>query len=125
MLDNWQSGGREFDPRRIHDNLSVPLWFHMCFPLPEHQNQTNKYEYVCRQLSSAASGIGIVFIDTISVRSLHATEFSASNLNHIMGHTVIKLRFKFLQICTRVATLADNVWPCDLGEKDTTENGRQ
>ena len=32
VLDNWQlaelpqSGGREFDPRRVHDNLSVSLW---------------------------------------------------------------------------------------------------
>ena len=31
VLDNWQlaelpkSGGREFNPRRVHDNLSVPL----------------------------------------------------------------------------------------------------
>ena len=44
VLDNWQlvelpqSGGREFDPRRVHDNLSVPLWVHMRFPVPEHQN---------------------------------------------------------------------------------------
>ena len=48
VLDNWQlaelpqSGGREFDPRRVHDNLSVPLWVYMRFPVPEHQNQTNK-----------------------------------------------------------------------------------
>ena len=33
-----QSGGREFDPRRVHDNLSVPLWVYMRFPVPEHQN---------------------------------------------------------------------------------------
>ena len=44
VLDNWQlaelpqSGGREFDPRRVHDNLSVPLWVCMRFPVPEHQN---------------------------------------------------------------------------------------
>ena len=44
VLDNWQlaelthSGGREFDPRRVHDNLSVPLWVYMHFPVPEHQN---------------------------------------------------------------------------------------
>ena len=44
VLDNWQlaelpqSGGREFDPRRVHDNLSVPLWVYMRFPVPEHQN---------------------------------------------------------------------------------------
>ena len=41
VLDNWQlpqSGGREFDPRRVHDNLSVPLWVYMCFPVPEHPN---------------------------------------------------------------------------------------
>ena len=44
VLDNWQlaelpqSGGREFDPRWVHDNLSVPLWIYMRFPVPEHQN---------------------------------------------------------------------------------------
>ena len=44
VLDNWllaelpQSGGRDFDPRRVHDNLSVPLWVYMRFPVPEHQN---------------------------------------------------------------------------------------
>ena len=44
VLDNWQlaelpqSGGRELDPRRVHDNLSVPLWVYMRFPVPEHQN---------------------------------------------------------------------------------------
>ena len=44
VLDNWQlaelpqSGGREFDPRLVHDNLSVPLWVYMRFPVPEHQN---------------------------------------------------------------------------------------
>ena len=43
VLDNWQlaelpqSGGREFDPRRVHDNLSVPLWVYMRFPVPEHK----------------------------------------------------------------------------------------
>ena len=48
VLDNWQlaelprSGGREFDPRRVHDNLSVPLWVYMRFPVPEHQNQTKQ-----------------------------------------------------------------------------------
>ena len=44
VLDNWQlaelpqSGGREFDAHRVHDNLSVPLWVYMRFPVPEHQN---------------------------------------------------------------------------------------
>ena len=44
VLDNWQlaelpqSGGREFDPRLVHDNLSVPLWVYMRFPVPAHQN---------------------------------------------------------------------------------------
>ena len=43
VLDNWQLavlsqyGGREFDPRRVHDNLSVPLWVYTCFHVPEHQ----------------------------------------------------------------------------------------
>ena len=42
VLDNWQlaelpqSGGREFDPRWVHDNLSVLLWVYMRFPVPEH-----------------------------------------------------------------------------------------
>ena len=50
VLDNWQlvelpqSGGRKFDPRLVHDNLSVPLWVYMRFPVPEHQNWTNKYD---------------------------------------------------------------------------------
>ena len=44
VLHNWklavlpQSGCREFDPRRVQDNLSVPLWVNMRFPVPEHQN---------------------------------------------------------------------------------------
>ena len=48
VLDNWQlaelpqSGGREFDPRRVHDNSSVPLWVYMRFPVAEHQNQTKQ-----------------------------------------------------------------------------------
>ena len=48
VLDNWQlaelpqSGGREFDLRRVHDNLTVPLWVYMRFPVPEHQNQTKQ-----------------------------------------------------------------------------------
>ena len=55
VLHNWQlaelpqCGGREFDPRRVHDNLSVPLWVYMRFPVPEHQNQTNNYAYRQRQ----------------------------------------------------------------------------
>ena len=48
VLDNWQLaelpqfGGRVLDPRRVHDNLSVPLWVYMRFPVPEHQNQTKQ-----------------------------------------------------------------------------------
>ena len=48
LLDNWQlaelpqSGGCEFDPRMVHDNLSVPLWVYMRFPVPKHQNQTKQ-----------------------------------------------------------------------------------
>ena len=44
VLDNWQlaglpqSGGREFNPHRVHDNLSVPLWVYMRFRVPEHQH---------------------------------------------------------------------------------------
>ena len=33
-----QSAGYEFDPRRVHGNLSVPCWVYMRFPVPEHQN---------------------------------------------------------------------------------------
>ena len=57
VLDNWQladlpeCGGREFDPRLAHDNLSFPLWVNMRFPVPEHQNKTKKY--VCRQRQGA------------------------------------------------------------------------
>ena len=46
VLDNRQlaelpqSGGSEFDPRRVHDNLSdnFPLWVNMRFPVLEDQN---------------------------------------------------------------------------------------
>ena len=44
VLDNWQlaelpqSGGREFNPRRVQDNSSVPLWVYMHFLVPENQN---------------------------------------------------------------------------------------
>ena len=44
VLDNWQlvvlpqSGDREFNPRRVHDNSSVPLWGYIRFPVPEQQN---------------------------------------------------------------------------------------
>ena len=37
VQDNWQlaelpqSGGREFDIRRFHDDLSVPLWVYLRF----------------------------------------------------------------------------------------------
>ena len=41
--------GNQFDPRLVHDNLSVPLWVYMRFPVPEHQNWTNKYVYRQRQ----------------------------------------------------------------------------
>ena len=34
LMDQRQPGDREFNPRRIHDNLSVPLWVYMCFPVP-------------------------------------------------------------------------------------------
>ena len=37
-VSSSDSEGREFDPRQVHDNLSVPLWVYMHFPLPEHQN---------------------------------------------------------------------------------------
>ena len=33
----------------VHDNLPVPLWVIMHFPVPEHQNETNKYVYGQRQ----------------------------------------------------------------------------
>ena len=86
-----QSGGFEFNLHRIHDNSSVPLWVYMSFPVPQHQNETNKNVY--RQHQSAVQinthgcenwhlcisdgssvvqcsllhAIGIVFIDTIPV----------------------------------------------------------
>ena len=41
--------GREFNLRRVHDNLSVPLWVYMRFPVTEHQNSTDKYAYRQRQ----------------------------------------------------------------------------
>ena len=43
VLDNWplaelpQRGGRGFEPRRVHDDLSVPLWVYIRFPVPEHR----------------------------------------------------------------------------------------
>ena len=61
VLDNWQlaalpqSGGCEFDPRRVHDNLLVPLWVYMRFPVPEHQNQTKQiYIYTFRKFQCNA-----------------------------------------------------------------------
>ena len=36
-------GGCEFDPRLVHDTLSVPLWVYMRFAAQDHQNQTNEY----------------------------------------------------------------------------------
>ena len=58
VLDNWQlaelpqSGGREFDPRRVHDNSSVPLWvYFICVSLGQSIKikPTNMYVwmYVC------------------------------------------------------------------------------
>ena len=44
VLDNWQLAGlpqsrcRQFTPRQVHDNLSVPFWGYVRFPVPEHQN---------------------------------------------------------------------------------------
>ena len=38
-----QSGSSEFDLRWVHDNLSVLSWVYVRFPVPEHQDQTNKY----------------------------------------------------------------------------------
>ena len=53
VLDNWQlallpqSGGREFDPRRVHGNLSVPVWAYMRFPVSEHRaSKLNQYIYI-------------------------------------------------------------------------------
>ena len=97
VLDNWQlaelpqSGGREFDPRRVHDNVSVPLWVYMRFLCQSIKfKPTNMYFASARAqfkintcrcwnwhpcipdgLSvvqcSLGHVIGIVFIDTISV----------------------------------------------------------
>ena len=92
MLENWrlallpQSGGREFNPRRVHDNLSVPLWVYMRFPVPASKLNQQKckcpvpgrssklrhtgveidtcaFQTGC-QLSSAASGtsLGLCFL---------------------------------------------------------------
>ena len=63
VLENWQlavlpqSGGTEFDPRWVPNNLSVPLRVYVCFPMPEHQNQTHKY--VC-------TGVYAKFSDKLS-----------------------------------------------------------
>ena len=63
--------------RRVHDNISIPLWVYIRFAMPEHLNETNKNMYIARAraqfrinthtlvLSSAASGWDCVF-DTIS-----------------------------------------------------------
>ena len=88
VLDNRQLaelpqfGDRVFDPRRVQDNLSVPLWVNLRFPVPEHQKlnqeicispaprRTSKlthtrveidtcaYQTGC-QLSSAATGMSL------------------------------------------------------------------
>ena len=41
-----QSGGSEFDSRWVHDDLSVPLWDCMRFPVPEHQNSAVQIEHI-------------------------------------------------------------------------------
>ena len=48
VLDNWQleelpqSGGHEFDPRRVQVNLSVLLWVYMRFPACARASQLNQ-----------------------------------------------------------------------------------
>ena len=43
VLDSWQlvvlpqSGGHEFNPLWVHNNLSVPLWVNIYFPVPGHK----------------------------------------------------------------------------------------
>ena len=37
-----QPGGCEFNPRLVHEKLSLPLCVYIRFLVPEHQNQTNK-----------------------------------------------------------------------------------
>ena len=49
VLDNWQlaelpqCGGREFDPRRVHNNLSVPLWVYISLCQNIKIKPTNMY----------------------------------------------------------------------------------
>ena len=55
VLDNWhlaqlpQSGGREFDPRRVHANLSVPLRVYM---RSLYQSITIKPQKICQWVRS-------------------------------------------------------------------------
>ena len=55
VLDNWQlaelpqSGGREFDPHRVHDNLSVPLF--ICVSLCQSIIIKPTNMYVCMYVS--------------------------------------------------------------------------
>ena len=53
VLDNWQlaelsqSGGREFDPRRVRDNLSVPLLGLYAFSCARASTLKPTYMYIC------------------------------------------------------------------------------
>ena len=118
VLDNWQlaelpqSGGREFYPRRVHDNLSVPLWVYMRFPVPEHQNQTKQicispapgrssklkhtgveidtcaFQTGC-QLSSAASGMSLELCFWHNLSGMKRTCWTTGSWRSCLGLEVV------------------------------------
>ena len=54
-----QSGGREFNPRRVQDDFSVPLWVYMRFPVPT-KIYVCMYVYSAGELVSATSQLQIL-----------------------------------------------------------------
>ena len=106
MLDNWQlaelpqSGGREFDPRRVHDNLSVPLWVYMRFPVPKQQNQTKQICILPAPGRSSKLKHTGVEIDTCAFQTGCQLSSAASGMS-------LELRF-FTQFQWHEANVLDN-----------------
>ena len=109
-------GGREFDPRRVHDTISVPLWVYARFPVQEHQNKTNKYVYRQRLIldSSVGLSVGIQSAgdsgpETLWVRILHSVE--EDNLQQRKTTCLLSIRISLA--CARASKLTTtNMYIC-------------
>ena len=109
-------GGREFDPRRVHDTISVPLWVYVRFPVQEHQNKTNKYVYRQRLIldSSVGLSVGIQSAgdsgpETLWVRILHSVE--EDNLQQRKTTCLLSIRISLA--CARASKLTTtNMYVC-------------